>query len=116
MSALQVFVYGTLKRGGHNHHLLEGDTFLGEHRTPPRYTMYSLGGFPAVVRHGNTAIQGEVYRISQQTFANLDRLEDYPSFYDRELIDTPYGKAWMYIMDDTLGEHPIVTSGNWRNS
>ncbi len=115
MTTLQVFVYGTLKCGGHNHRLLEKDTFLGEHRTPPRYTMYSLGSFPAVTRRGNTAIRGEVYRISKQTFARLDRLEGYPSFYNRVLIDTRYGKAWMYVMDDALHGHPIITSGNWRN-
>ena len=39
-----VFTYGTLKRGGSNHALMAGQTFLGAARTAPGYTLHALDG------------------------------------------------------------------------
>ena len=113
---MKVFVYGTLKQGYHNHRLLAQATLLGEFTTPPNYTMYHLGGFPAVVMDGNTAIIGEVYEVDRQEFQQLDFLEGYPDFYTRDIIETDYGDAWMYHITDvsSLEHSPVVTSGNWE--
>jgi len=35
----RIFVYGTLKRGGRNHHFMAGQQFVGEARTAPGYTL-----------------------------------------------------------------------------
>ncbi|NIP41348.1 MAG: gamma-glutamylcyclotransferase, partial [candidate division Zixibacteria bacterium] len=77
------------------------------------YTMYSLGGFPAVELSGTTAITGEVYEVDDQTFANLDRLEGYPSFYNRIMIDTEHGEAWMYYIEDCSRFSDVVKNGTW---
>ena len=42
----RVFVYGTLKRGGSNHSFLAGQRYLGPARTPPGFTLHSLGDYP----------------------------------------------------------------------
>ncbi len=113
---MKVFVYGTLKRGHHNHRLLEQATLLGDFTTPPNYTMYHLGGFPAVVMGGDTAIVGEVYEVDRREFQNLDYLEGYPTFYTRDIIETEHGDAWMYHIASEQ-RHTFtrtIESGNWE--
>lgn len=111
-----VFVYGTLKRTHGNHVVLlrSGSDFLGEATTKPEYTMYDNGAFPAITKGGNTVIFGEVYKVDHMSY--LDGLEGYPVFYNRELIDTPYGKAWIYFLPATeLANYwKPVDSGIWR--
>lgn len=72
-----VFVYGTLKRGGGNHAFLANQRFLGEARTAPGFTLYSLGDYPGMVRApGDTAgVTGELWVIDDDCLAELDRLE-----------------------------------------
>ena len=62
-----VFVYGTLKRGGSNHAFLGRQRFLGEARTMPGFTLYSLGDYPGMVRApGDTAgVTGELWVIDE---------------------------------------------------
>lgn len=111
-----VAVYGSLKKGYGNHRLLDTSEFLGTTDTYGEWTMYSLGGFPAIVPEGNTQICIEVYRVDRETMADLDMLEGYPSFYDRRIIDTKYGKAWIYFIgeaDDYMTEDRIVEHGVW---
>ncbi|WP_395741254.1 gamma-glutamylcyclotransferase [Prosthecobacter sp.] len=73
-----VFVYGTLKRGGDNHHWISQQQFVSEARTAPAYRMYDLGGYPGMVRadEGGLSIQGEVWSVDEAGLINLDVLED----------------------------------------
>ena len=52
----RVAVYGTLKKGGHNHRLLNESKYLGKDTTEAKYNFYSLGGFPAVTINRSKAI------------------------------------------------------------
>ncbi|WCP66793.1 gamma-glutamylcyclotransferase [Vibrio tubiashii] len=107
-----VFVYGTLRQGQSNHHLLAHSEWLGKHATPPIYSLYDLGAYPAVV-DGHSVIYGEVYRVDEQTLRQLDRLEDVPITYRREQIDTPFGLAWMYIYQQAHQLESLISSGDW---
>lgn len=107
-----VFVYGTLKKGYGNHILLEESKYLGKYNTEPEFTMHSLRAFPAVLPFGNTSIKGEVYEVDSDTFKRLDRLEGYPSLYERIQIPTEYGDAWVYIMN-SVRDINVVESGEW---
>src|SRR5678815_3691587 len=105
---MKFFVYGTLKRGRGNDHRLGNAKFLGEFVTPNKYTMHSLGAFPAVSCKGKSSIQGEVYETDDpRIIQSLYRLEGYSgiptkdgghNMYDLETIDTPYGEANMFVM------------------
>ncbi|NIP73186.1 MAG: gamma-glutamylcyclotransferase [Gammaproteobacteria bacterium] len=108
----RVFVYGTLRAGEDNHRLLRGALYLGTHRTPSRYTMLDLGGYPGVIA-GRTRITGEVYAVDPRTFAALDRLEEHPRVYTRVLIPSPYGKTWLYIYRGHRARRRVVPSGDW---
>lgn len=111
----KVFVYGSLKEGFGNYpYHLSNAVKLGTFFTAPEYTMYSLGGFPAVCLGGDTSIYGEVFRVTEEEMEGLDRLEGFPSFYNRKLINTPWGKAWMYYIEELTGDHDKVCDGVWR--
>jgi len=72
-----IFVYGTLKRGGSNHLFLHGQKFLGDARTTPGFTLYSLGDYPGMVRApgDGDGVTGELWTVDDDCLAELDRLE-----------------------------------------
>jgi len=109
-----VFVYGTLLAGEVNNHLLAGADLLGPHRTEPCFTLFGLGAYPGVARGGCTAIAGEVYRVGAKDLELLDRLEDYPRLYNRTLIPSPFGRAWIYLYRGRIDGRPVIRSGDWR--
>lgn len=114
-------VYGTLRKGGHNHHLLHGAEYiLSMHLSG--YRMYSCGGFPVVFKEGKDykgGIEIEVYRVSDAELQAIDRLEGHPEWYQRVVIgnlsitDTPDDLS-IYIMgDESYRKNPPVHSGDW---
>jgi gamma-glutamylcyclotransferase (GGCT)/AIG2-like uncharacterized protein YtfP len=110
----RVFVYGTLLRGEVNHHLLAGACCLGPHRTEPRFTLLVLGAYPGLVGGGDTAVHGEVYSVDAAGLRRLDQLEDYPRLYHRKVIQTAYGKAWVYLYRGARRDRPHLADGDWR--
>lgn len=107
-----VAVYGTLRKGFHNHVLLEGSKFLGETKTEPKFNMYG-NLIPWITNNGDTSIAIEVYEVEEETFQRLDWLEGYPNYYDRQVIDTEFGEAWIYFRWYTAAENKI-SSGDWK--
>ena len=112
MGGILVFVYGSLKRGFYNHGLLENSEFISEYKTGANFTLLDLIAYPAVLNEGTTSIKGEIYRVNENTFKQLDQLEGYPRFYDRIVIETKMGNAWMYILQENKN-HPVIESGEW---
>lgn len=103
MTALEesnlVFVYGTLKQGYGNHRLLTEAEKLGT-AIVQDVTLYDMG-FPVAIDSDGDFVTGEVYRVDdEETMQRLDWLEGYPSFYDRKLVDTEHGQAWMYFQTE----------------
>ena len=110
---IRLFVYGTLKKEFRNAAYLENAQLLGKFITDPVYSMYDFGNYPAVSEMGKTAIAGEVYEIDQEILASIDRLEWYPDFYQRKMIETSVGSAWMYVVDDSLCAEKLKINGSW---
>lgn len=110
-----VFVYGTLKSEFGNHHVMQraGGTFVKSITIGPGYTMYHLGGFPAVVEVGNGFITGDVYEV--EDLDPLDILEGVPVFYYRKWLE-PY-QCWAYLMNQAHAEYSsrgkIIEKGCW---
>jgi len=73
----RVFVYGTLKRGGENHHYLAYQQFLGAARTTAGYTLFSLGDYPGMVRAAadTAGVTGELWAVDAACLQQLDLLE-----------------------------------------
>lgn len=121
---MRFFVYGTLKRGKHNNYLLSRTRYLGTAKTEPVYTLFD-GGYPIIERGGTTAIYGEVFETEDEEIINqVFRLEgcsriqhDPKSWYDFDILETPFGEANMFVMDtgkSGRGESKILTSGVWN--
>ena len=114
---LQVFVYGTLLKGEYNNYLLEESELKGD-ASITGFVMHCLGSYPAItpVEGADVPVLGEVWEITPETFARLDRLEGYPHFYDRVEVETPFGTAWAYFIEDIEREEPanVILSGSWR--
>lgn len=116
-----LLVYGTLKKGYGNNHILKDSEYIGE-RTISAFTMYHLGGFPAITKEPHGPILCELYRINDETLARCDRLEGTPTFYYRELVETEKGEeAYIYFYANPLalpGRASVIKSGIWggRNS
>ncbi len=119
-----VFVYGSLLAGLGNHRLLRrhcARLVAPAQTINAGWTMLSLGGFPGVVHGGEDVIYSEVYRVDQDGLAALDRLEGYPTFYDREQIEVSAlagegapMKVWIYVLQRQVGDEPVVPGGDWR--
>lgn len=107
-----LFVYGTLRKGESNQGFLESAQFLGRHETLPKYALYDLGAYPAVIE-GHSSITGEVYLIDDDTLARVDALEEVPIEYRREQIETPFGLAWIYLYQDASQLDSLLASGDW---
>lgn len=110
----RVFVYGTLMAHETNHHYLRAATYLGRVRTAPRYRLFSLGSYPVLCLHGRQRVCGEVYRVSTATLRQLDRLEEYPHYYQRTKIPTAFGPAWLYFQVQPPFGARAIASGDWR--
>ncbi|MBI2498246.1 MAG: gamma-glutamylcyclotransferase [Opitutae bacterium] len=106
----RVFVYGTLKRGGGNHSVLAGQQFLGEARTPPGFTLFSLGDYPGMVRapDDKDGVTGELWSVDAACLRRLDELEGVAEgLYERvgvqlapPFADRP-AETYLYLRDLT---------------
>jgi len=113
----EVFVYGSLMRGLHNHPLLTHSTFLGEALTEAAFELYSLGYFPAMTRGGCCAVRGECFEVDAETLHALDRLEGHPEFYRRQRISLGDGRRVLsYLVEPRqVAGRPHVDKGCWRS-
>ncbi len=89
----RVFVYGTLKKGYHNHDsFLDKAKFIGNATSVSKWTMIGEGmGFPYLLERSDNLgnnIKGEVYEVTADELKNLDYLEGVP---------THYRKSYMYV-------------------
>jgi gamma-glutamylcyclotransferase (GGCT)/AIG2-like uncharacterized protein YtfP len=112
-----VFVYGTLRRGYGNHHLLEeGARLLDTARTAQAYALYALEIPFAIKAQAVSPLRGELYAVDDACLARLDELEEHPAWYRRELVEvvTDHGDnhlAWLYFYPEPRGG--LVPSGDY---
>ena len=119
MNKILVAVYGSLRKNMGNDHYLTNSNYLGEFKTEPIFSLYSLGGFPGLKENGNTAVTMEVYEVNEATARSIDSLEGYspnrkPTFYDKQSIETPWGTASVYTYVNDISEDRLVKSGDWK--
>ena len=81
-----IFVYGTLKSGYYNHSILGNADFLGE-LVIPNFKLFE-SGIPFMKRSENPEdkVLGELYKVSDESLVDMDRLEGHPTGYRREKV------------------------------
>lgn len=114
----KVAVYGTLKRDMANHRLLERARFVGSDIVRS-ITLYDLGEYPAAVLESSNGIQVEVYELTPDELAELDRLEECDAanpqagLYSRQVCSTRYGDAWIYIYNHAVDVKTRLDTDSW---
>ena len=96
----RIAVYGSLLSGFGNQMILDNSetTLLGEDEVRIPYGMVSYGGFPALVpSEENHNIKIEVYECDDRTYNRVERLEGYPTFYQKFDVATKFGDAEIYV-------------------
>ena len=119
MKKTLISVYGSLRKGMGNDHLLSTSEYLGEFQTKPEFSLYSLGFYPGLKTGGTTSVTMEVYSVDDTVAERVDRLEGYSpggnnTFYDKIPIETPYGEASVYIYVNDIPQERLVESGDWK--
>jgi len=118
-----VFVYGSLKKGFDNHHLLSKSAKrLGKAITIGKFGMFedSFGNYPYLVSAPKMRIHGELYVIERkELLEKLDQFEGAPEYYERKkiLVKSHHGtqRAYVYIQPHTSVPHDQKPLREWKN-
>jgi gamma-glutamylcyclotransferase (GGCT)/AIG2-like uncharacterized protein YtfP len=128
MKNLPVFVYGTLRKGFGNHsRYLEGRT-TAEIEAVTTGTMFSVGGFPALIESPSRVIKGELIFIDEKKYdevlRSLDFLEGYRphnlemSMYLRKKVEILVAgklvESWVYYWNRSVKGLQLIESGCWK--
>ena len=111
-----IFVYGTLRNGHSNHHLLKEAYCHGIGGTEASYAMYLISGYPYVTSsEARYPIIGELYAVDDDTLQTLDRMEGHPRYYERRetavMVSGAHHVAWMYFRDP---QGVLMQSGDYN--
>jgi molybdenum cofactor guanylyltransferase len=109
-----IFVYGTLLAGESNHGLLASAEFLGADSLA-NAQLYNLGEYPMMLP-GAGIVTGEVYRVTLDTLAELDILEEHPKIYFRDQIILESGRSSQVYWGRSQYtiNCPGIACGDWR--
>lgn len=120
----KLFVYGTLKKGFCNHHVLGSARFIQQDELLG-FDMHHLGGFPAIVPaserdielYGIDTVKGELYEINDKDLRMVDRLEGYregcsDSFYERTTVLLESGEQAL-VYYHKRSDRPLIEDGIW---
>jgi len=114
-----VAVYGTLKRGMANSHLLRDARFLGI-EVLTEIVLYDLGPYPGARAEPSEGIEVEVFEVNKLQLQQLDMLEDYVAgapesgMYDRRRFMTRFGLAWVYLYNLPVAGLHAQRCGSWQ--
>ncbi|TGN41187.1 gamma-glutamylcyclotransferase family protein [Marinobacter confluentis] len=114
----RVAVYGTLKQGQSNHHILADSPLVGRCQLK-QITLYDIGPYPGAKLRSSGGIDIEVYDVTDEIFAALDELEGYiphapkTGHYDRCRLETPFGLVWVYVYNLDVSGLREIRCGGW---
>lgn len=108
-----LFVYGTLKSGERNAHLLSGCELIGSGQVGG--ILYDIDGeHPALVVYGVTQVGGEVWKCPADLLLQLDEFESLSTGLFRRIgvsVETDSGPlpCWTYVAGPSLS-HKLTPS------
>jgi gamma-glutamylcyclotransferase (GGCT)/AIG2-like uncharacterized protein YtfP len=117
-----LFVYGSLKKGFDNHHLLSKYTKrLGKAITVGKFGMFedSFGNYPYLIPVPKMRIHGELYLIERkELLEKLDLFEGAPEYYERKkiLVKSHHGtqRAFVYIQSHSSVPKEQTPLREWK--
>ena len=106
-----VFVYGTLMQKADTVRSLdkfgtEAEFVSNTVTSSKQFDMLDLGHFPGVIDSASGhRVAGELWRVTNRVFRELDLIEGYPDFYTRKMVPTEHGIAWMYYLPESSHQY-----------
>lgn len=91
-----VFVYGTLKKGGPNHSVLSSKhngfaKYVCDGKTVKKFPLIvgTRRNIPFLLNAPETGhnVSGEIYSVDEKMFNHLDTFELYPQLYERHILE-----------------------------
>lgn len=115
MNFYNVFVYGTLRKRGVNHHLLEKSSCIQPQQIIQGYCLYDYQHHYPYMLEGQKkeAVVGEIYNIDESTRMQLDILEDIEhKLYRFEYL--PTYQCYTYLKYDHEVDGLVkISNGDW---
>lgn len=116
--AFNIFVYGTLRRGGNAESVLEGAERLGA-ATVQGFLYDTDNGFPALVLGGGGRVHGEIWRCASPLLWRLDEYEGIDDgLFRRVGVRIGDLACWTYVAGPRLSRlltpDRRVASGAWK--
>lgn len=115
MQYYDVFVYGTLRRGGTNHSYLEKAECLNDHLCLSGFRLYDFSQqYPFMVpTNKEEEVIGEVYRVNEEVLKQLNVLEDVQNkLYKWVYLEDQ--SCFTYIKyDNDVSSLNHIRSGDW---
>jgi len=131
MNEIIVFVYGTLRKGEDNHHLLAGSERIAVQCYMEGNLYDTKLGYPAMTLAPGKKVYGELYSVSEAKLRQLDELEDYygedrnneywrvvrPVYTDTDTdTDMSARSAFVYIYLNEQAEGlDLIPLGDWKS-
>jgi len=120
----KVFVYGTLRRGGKNHHLLNDSQCIFQQCFVEGKLYDSSSGYPVMKQNTSGQICGELYEVTEPQLAEIDRLEGYKengsdNLFECKLLPVYNDKgaqynAFVYVAGEAFNQvSELISSGDW---
>jgi gamma-glutamylcyclotransferase (GGCT)/AIG2-like uncharacterized protein YtfP len=110
-----IFVYGTLRRGGSQHFRMAGAEFIAAGTVRGR--LYGIDWYPGLaLDETGDEVTGEVYQVSAELLENLDAFEGPEYRRVRVMImlaDESRQDAWLWEWLGACDENQRILSGNW---
>ena len=116
-----LFVHGTLRRGCGDNKFISTGIFLGSAETAQPYALCLVKNKPLVTKRPVATIKGEVYEVTDEILALVDRLSGHPRINQRELVtvrleDGRTLDAWLYFHLQPLHNAVLIESGNYSEA
>jgi len=115
MQYYDVFVYGTLRKGGTNHHYLENTPCLRDAIWLPGFRIYDFQHqYPFMLASpGPEQVKGEIYRVNEAQLQLLNILEDIQNeLYKLVYLQAP--QCYTYLkFDSEVSNMALIQSGDW---
>ena len=113
----KVFVCGTLLAGERNAGVAMNSR---RQKAWTLGTVYDIGrDDPALVKRGNTRIDGELLTVNERILRSMDRIMGYPDLHRRQqyqvnLVGGGRVLAWMYLIGRLPEKATVIEDGDWR--
>lgn len=93
---MKILVYGTLKKNCSNHHFMFKSKYIKNTKIKGSLYLKKDRYFPHLILEGEDLIECEIYEVSENCLAYLDRLEGHPTFFKRKEIEVENEKMFIY--------------------